>query len=29
MVDQRLHHRAYTREFGEDSPDIRNWTWPY
>ncbi len=28
MVDERLRHRAYTREFGEDAPDIRDWTWP-
>jgi hypothetical protein len=26
MVDQRLHHRAYTREFGDDPPDVRDWT---
>ena len=25
MVDERLRHRAYTREFGEDPPDIRDW----
>jgi xylulose-5-phosphate/fructose-6-phosphate phosphoketolase len=28
MVDERLHHRAYTREVGDDPPDIRDWTWP-
>jgi xylulose-5-phosphate/fructose-6-phosphate phosphoketolase len=28
MVDQRLRHRAYTRETGDDSPDVRDWTWP-
>ncbi len=28
MADARLRHRAYTREFGEDSPEIRDWTWP-
>src|ERR1700722_2663457 len=27
MVDARLHARAYTREHGEDSPEVRNWTW--
>jgi xylulose-5-phosphate/fructose-6-phosphate phosphoketolase len=27
MVDERLHHRAYTREFGEDPADVRDWTW--
>jgi xylulose-5-phosphate/fructose-6-phosphate phosphoketolase len=28
MVDARLHHRAYTRQHGDDSPDVRDWTWP-
>ena len=28
MVDERLRHRAHTREFGEDSEDVREWTWP-
>ncbi len=28
MVDERLRQRAYTREFGDDSPDVREWTWP-
>jgi xylulose-5-phosphate/fructose-6-phosphate phosphoketolase len=28
MADTRLRHRAYTREFGDDSPDVRDWTWP-
>jgi xylulose-5-phosphate/fructose-6-phosphate phosphoketolase len=28
MVDERLRHRAYTREVGDDPPDIRDWTWP-
>jgi xylulose-5-phosphate/fructose-6-phosphate phosphoketolase len=28
MVDTRLRHRAYTREHGDDSPDVRDWTWP-
>jgi xylulose-5-phosphate/fructose-6-phosphate phosphoketolase len=27
MVDARLHARAYTREFGEDAPEVRDWTW--
>jgi xylulose-5-phosphate/fructose-6-phosphate phosphoketolase len=27
MVDERLRHRAYTREVGEDPPDIRDWVW--
>ena len=25
--DARLHARAYTREFGEDPPEVRDWTW--
>jgi xylulose-5-phosphate/fructose-6-phosphate phosphoketolase len=28
MVDERLRHRAYTRERGDDPPDVRDWTWP-
>jgi xylulose-5-phosphate/fructose-6-phosphate phosphoketolase len=29
MVDERLRHRAYTREHGDDAPDVRDWTWPH
>jgi xylulose-5-phosphate/fructose-6-phosphate phosphoketolase len=29
MADRRLTCRAYTRSAGEDSPDVRDWTWPY
>ena len=29
MVDERLRHRQYTRDHGEDEPDVRDWTWPY
>jgi xylulose-5-phosphate/fructose-6-phosphate phosphoketolase len=28
MEDERMRHRAYTREYGDDSPDVRDWTWP-
>jgi xylulose-5-phosphate/fructose-6-phosphate phosphoketolase len=28
MSDERLRHRAYTREVGDDSPDVREWVWP-
>jgi xylulose-5-phosphate/fructose-6-phosphate phosphoketolase len=28
MVDERLRHRAYTREVGDDMGDVRDWTWP-
>ncbi len=28
MADRRLAARAYTRDHGEDVPDIREWTWP-
>jgi xylulose-5-phosphate/fructose-6-phosphate phosphoketolase len=28
MADSRVEARAYTREHGEDPPEIRNWTWP-
>jgi xylulose-5-phosphate/fructose-6-phosphate phosphoketolase len=29
MADERLRHRAYTREHGEDPADVRDWAWPY
>ena len=29
MVEERLRARAYTREHGEDDPEIANWIWPY
>jgi xylulose-5-phosphate/fructose-6-phosphate phosphoketolase len=28
MDDERLRHRAYTREVGDDAPDVRDWVWP-
>ena len=28
MVDARIIARAYTREVGDDVPDVRDWTWP-
>jgi xylulose-5-phosphate/fructose-6-phosphate phosphoketolase len=28
MDDQRAFARAYTREHGEDPPEIQHWTWP-
>jgi len=28
MVDERLRHRAYTREVGDDTPDVRDWVLP-
>jgi xylulose-5-phosphate/fructose-6-phosphate phosphoketolase len=27
MADKRIACRAYTREYGEDAPEIRDWTW--
>ncbi len=27
MADRRMEARAYTREHGEDAPEIRDWTW--
>jgi xylulose-5-phosphate/fructose-6-phosphate phosphoketolase len=29
MIDARLRCRAWTREHGEDHPDVRDWVWPY
>jgi xylulose-5-phosphate/fructose-6-phosphate phosphoketolase len=28
LADRRLEARAWTREHGEDQPDVRGWTWP-
>jgi xylulose-5-phosphate/fructose-6-phosphate phosphoketolase len=28
MADERMRHRAYTREHGDDPPDVRDWVWP-
>jgi len=28
MQERRLAARAYTREHGEDDPEIRDWAWP-
>ncbi|HEX6127513.1 MAG TPA: phosphoketolase family protein [Candidatus Limnocylindria bacterium] len=28
MVDRRIAARAYTRDHGEDDPEIRDWSWP-
>ena len=27
MAEERLRHRAYTREVGDDMPDVRDWSW--
>ena len=29
LEDRRLRARLYTREHGEDEPEIRDWAWPY
>jgi xylulose-5-phosphate/fructose-6-phosphate phosphoketolase len=29
LVDTRLQARAWTREHGDDQPEIRDWTWPH
>jgi xylulose-5-phosphate/fructose-6-phosphate phosphoketolase len=28
MVDARARARAWTREYGEDAPEISGWAWP-
>jgi xylulose-5-phosphate/fructose-6-phosphate phosphoketolase len=28
MRDRLISERNYTREYGDDSPEVRNWTWP-
>jgi len=29
MVDKRITCRAYTRQYGEDAPEVRDWAWQY
>jgi xylulose-5-phosphate/fructose-6-phosphate phosphoketolase len=29
MSDRRIRARAYTREHGEDDPEISGWVWPF
>jgi xylulose-5-phosphate/fructose-6-phosphate phosphoketolase len=29
LSDRRIRARAYTREHGEDDPEIRDWVWPH
>jgi xylulose-5-phosphate/fructose-6-phosphate phosphoketolase len=29
MLDRRIVCRAWTREYGEDHPDVRGWVWPF
>jgi xylulose-5-phosphate/fructose-6-phosphate phosphoketolase len=29
MSDRRLQARAWTREHGDDHPEVRDWTWPH
>jgi xylulose-5-phosphate/fructose-6-phosphate phosphoketolase len=28
MADTRVRHHAWTREYGEDLPEVANWAWP-
>jgi xylulose-5-phosphate/fructose-6-phosphate phosphoketolase len=29
MADTRARHHRWTREHGEDLPEVRDWVWPY
>jgi xylulose-5-phosphate/fructose-6-phosphate phosphoketolase len=29
MQERRLRARAYTRTYGDDDPELRDWTWPF
>jgi xylulose-5-phosphate/fructose-6-phosphate phosphoketolase len=29
LSDRRVRARTYTREHGEDDPEIRDWVWPF
>ena len=28
MVDERLRAREYTRAYGDDLPEVKEWVWP-
>jgi xylulose-5-phosphate/fructose-6-phosphate phosphoketolase len=28
MQDKRIEAREYTREYGDDIPEVRDWVWP-
>ncbi|MGH9132341.1 MAG: phosphoketolase family protein, partial [Ilumatobacteraceae bacterium] len=28
MIDMRSRHQAWTREYGDDLPEVRDWVWP-
>jgi xylulose-5-phosphate/fructose-6-phosphate phosphoketolase len=28
MADERLRARAWTRQAGDDTPEVRDWVWP-
>ncbi len=27
LADQRVRHRAYVTQYGEDLPEVRDWRW--
>jgi xylulose-5-phosphate/fructose-6-phosphate phosphoketolase len=29
MTESRIRHRAYTRQHGDDPPELRDWAWPH
>ena len=29
MLDKRTQHRAWTRKYGEDLLEVRDWAWPH
>jgi xylulose-5-phosphate/fructose-6-phosphate phosphoketolase len=28
LHDKLIQHRGYINQYGEDMPEVRNWTWP-
>jgi xylulose-5-phosphate/fructose-6-phosphate phosphoketolase len=29
LRDKLVEHKQYTRKYGDDMPEVKNWSWPY